>query len=132
MSRLQPIMEGDGKGAVDLRKHIQQVLAVHNSRCTQGATPRHYVAFVNLCGSLYFKKRSQLLEQQDFLKVMSSCLLLLYHMEALIDHELLLYHAWRHIVFFSSLPSIIAGLCCPSVLFVSRGHAKPALKSSGC
>ena len=83
MSRLQPIMEGDGKGAVDLRKHIQQVLAAHNSRCTQGATPRHYVAFVNLCGSLYFKKRSQLLEQQDFLKVMSSCLLLLlYQTEA--------------------------------------------------
>ena len=73
MSSLQPIMEGGSKDALDLRKHVQQVLAVHNSRRTHGATPRHYIAFVSLCGSLYFKKRSQLLEQQDFLKVMTSC-----------------------------------------------------------
>ena len=69
MSSLQPIMEGGDEDARDLRKHVQHVLAVHSSRRTHGATPRHYVAFVNLCGSLYFRKRSQLLEQQDFLKV---------------------------------------------------------------
>ena len=62
-------MEAASKDSLDLRKLIQQLLAVHNSRGTAGATPRHYVAFVNLCGSLYSSKRSQLLEQQDFLKV---------------------------------------------------------------
>lgn len=70
MSRLQPIMEGAGKDPLDLRKLIQQLLAVHNTRPMAGATPRHYIAFVNLYGSLYSRKRSQLLEQQDFLKVM--------------------------------------------------------------
>lgn len=69
ISKLQPIMEAAGKDSLDLRKLIQQLLAVHNSRGSAGATPRHYVAFVNLCGSMYSSKRSQLLEQQDFLKV---------------------------------------------------------------
>ncbi|KAL3130926.1 hypothetical protein ABBQ38_000251 [Trebouxia sp. C0009 RCD-2024] len=68
ISKLQPIMEAAGKDSLDLRKLIQQLLAVHNSRGSAGATPRHYVAFVNLCGSMYSSKRSQLLEQQDFLK----------------------------------------------------------------
>lgn len=76
-SSLQPVMQGGSKDALDLHKHIQQMLAVHNSRCTVGATPRHYVAFVNLCGSLYSKKRSQLLEQQDFLKVLAPCFFLI-------------------------------------------------------
>ncbi len=69
MSRLQPLIEAAGNDALDLRKLIQQLLTVHNGRGNVGATPRHYVAFVNLCYSLYTTKRSQLLEQQDFLKV---------------------------------------------------------------
>lgn len=66
---LQPTMSGAGNDAPDTSKLVQQVLAVHSSRLAAGATPRHYVAFVSLCASLYAKKRSQLLEQQDFLKV---------------------------------------------------------------
>lgn len=68
-ARLQPVMAGTGKGASDASKVVQHVVALHNSRLPAGATPRHYVAFVALCSSLYAKKRSQLIEQQDFLKV---------------------------------------------------------------
>ena len=68
-SRLQPIMAGAGKDAPDTSKLVQQVLALHTSRLAAGATPRHYLAFVGLCGSLCAKNRSHLLEQQDFLKV---------------------------------------------------------------
>ena len=124
LSRLQPIMEGGSKGSLDLRKHVQQVLVVHNSRRTHGATPRHYIAFVNLCGSLYSKKRSQLLEQQDFIKVMPSYPLPLPQS----TQKLKLTMSFSCIMpgsTLSSLPSLLTeGVRCLSALFVSCGHAE--------
>ena len=69
IARLQLVTAGSGKDASEANKVVQHVVALHNSRLLAGATPRHYVAFVSLCSSLYAKKRSQLIEQQDFLKV---------------------------------------------------------------
>ena len=68
-AKLQPVMVGSGGSSVDLSKLIQQMLAVHNSRVPTGATPHHYITFVSLCGSLCARKRTQLTEQQEFLKV---------------------------------------------------------------
>ena len=69
VAKLQSVIGGTDKDAPDMSKLAQQVQAVHNSRVAAGATPRHYLAFVSLCSSLYSKKRSQLLEQHDFVKV---------------------------------------------------------------
>ena len=74
---LQPVMANDGRDAPDTSKLVQQVVTLHKGRLGAGATPRHYLAFVNLCGTLYAKKRSQLHQQQDFLKVTPApCLML--------------------------------------------------------
>ena len=73
VAKLQTLIDDTGNDAPDMSRLAQQVQVVHNSRLAAGATPRHYLAFVSLCGRLYSKKRSQLLEQQDFLKVTTLC-----------------------------------------------------------
>ncbi|KAL0047749.1 hypothetical protein WJX82_010930, partial [Trebouxia sp. C0006] len=65
IARLQPILNDAEK---DASKLVQQAVVLHSSCLSTGATPRHYVAFVSLCSSIYTKKRSQLLQQQNFLK----------------------------------------------------------------
>ncbi|KAL0018230.1 hypothetical protein WJX79_009392, partial [Trebouxia sp. C0005] len=67
-ARLQPILHDAEKDATGTSKLVQQAMVLHSSCLATGATPRHYVAFVSLCSSIYTKKRSQLLQQQNFLK----------------------------------------------------------------
>jgi len=74
-ARLQPILNNAEKDATGTSKLVQQAVVLHNSGLSTGATPRHYVAFVSLCGSIYAKRRLQLLQQQNFLKVYVSLLL---------------------------------------------------------
>jgi hypothetical protein len=74
-ARLQPILNDAEKDATGTSKLVQQAVVLHNSCLSTGASPRHYVAFVSLCSGIYTKKRSQLLQQQNFLKVHVSLLL---------------------------------------------------------
>ncbi len=88
-ARLQPILNDAEKDATSTSKLVQQAVVLHNSCLSTGATPRHYVAFVGLCSSIYTKKRTQLLQQQNFLKVHVS--LLLYSLPHLVPAYLLLW-----------------------------------------
>ncbi len=86
IARLQPILNDAEK---DASKLVQQAVVLHSSCLSTGATPRHYVAFVSLCSSIYTKKRSQLLQQQNFLKVHVG--LLLHSLPHLVPACLLLW-----------------------------------------
>ena len=87
-ARLQPMLNDAETGAAGSSKLVQQAVVLHDSCLSSGATPRHYVAFVSLCSSIYTKKRSQLLQQQNFLKVHVG--LLLYSLPHLVPSPLLL------------------------------------------
>lgn len=88
-ARLQPILDDAEKDATGTSKLVQQAVVLHNSCLSTAATPRHYVAFVCLCSSIYTKKRTQLLQQQNFLKVHVN--LLLYSLPLSVPACLLLW-----------------------------------------
>lgn len=68
-ARLQPVLAQDDDGLKQGQQLIAHAAAVHNSRLAADATPRHYVAFIQLCSKLYTSKRDELVKQQNFLKV---------------------------------------------------------------
>lgn len=66
-AHLQPVIGADN---LKLQQQlISHAVSLHGTRLTSGATPRHYVAFVQLCSKLYTAKRNELVQQQEFLKV---------------------------------------------------------------
>lgn len=66
---LKPVLAQDADGLKQGQQLIAHAAAVHNSRLSADATPRHYVAFIQLCSKLYTSKRDELVKQQNFLKV---------------------------------------------------------------
>jgi len=52
----------------DMASLVSKMVLLHNSMLSMGATPRQYMAFVQLYNSIYSNKRKQVLEQQGFLK----------------------------------------------------------------
>lgn len=70
-AHLQPVLQADAQDRRKAQVLITQAVSLHNSRLAAGATPRHYVAFVQLCSKLYTVKRDELVQQQGFLKVIN-------------------------------------------------------------
>ena len=66
-AHLQPVIGADNSKLQ--QQLISHAVSLHSTRLTLGATPRHYVAFVQLCSKLYTAKRNELVQQQEFLKV---------------------------------------------------------------
>ena len=68
-AHLQPVITADADNTKQAQRLIGSAVSLHSSRLEAGATPRHYVAFVQLCSKLYTAKREELVQQQKFLKV---------------------------------------------------------------
>ena len=102
-ARLQPMLHDAETGAAGSSKLVQQAVVLHTSCLSSGATPRHYVAFVSLCSSIYTKKRSQLLQQQNFLKVHVG--LLLYSLPHLVPLPMLAHNAHGSLVAYAEVHS---------------------------
>ena len=68
-AHLQPVITADADNLKQGQQLISHAVSLHSTRLSAGVTPRHYVAFVQLCSKLYTAKRDELVQQQKFLKV---------------------------------------------------------------